>query len=382
MGLFLVSTRGGEAPVEVEAPNWLVALGIGLDALGEVTSIDRLACEVLANGKVIARDVRTGTGFIVQLAEPGEDAPRRRPPPEAEDVLIATDADDEDDDETFSVDADEALAAFVDDETFSMPASAEDLIETVGEEEEEDEPLTSEVAWEAEAPFFGVGVGSSGRPAAFHSLSKMPEPVVLPEEDADVLLVGPVSGDLLETLDEDDDSEALWAFPFAEDDDDPEESTADPPLQEVLDRIRESVTVDAVWQEALGGAHGLVPCESGAALRQEWDGTLRFIAALGPQSHKVLGERVPAGLGIVGFCVERRVSLLIRDPKHDPRFFANMDRRTGYHTACVLAVPVLYESTTFGCLELLNAPSGFSRRDLERLVSIADMLAEQLLVVV
>jgi len=133
---------------------------------------------------------------------------------------------------------------------------------------------------------------------------------------------------------------------------------------------------------ALEGAQELIPAESSSALRQEWDGTLRFIVAFGPRAHKVLGERLPSGLGIAGFCVQRSVSLIIREPKNDPRFFANMDRRTGYSTSSVMAVPVAFDNTTFGCLELLNPPEAFTRIHLDCLTRIADGLAEQLLVVV
>lgn len=57
--------------VEVEATNWLVALGEGLERLGAVAALNRIACEVLPNGTTLVRDVRTGSGFIVQpLGEP------------------------------------------------------------------------------------------------------------------------------------------------------------------------------------------------------------------------------------------------------------------------------------------------------------------------
>ncbi len=60
-----------DEPVEVEAGNWMVALGLGLDALGLDAAVERLACEVLRNGTVIARDPRAGRSFIVQPAEAG-----------------------------------------------------------------------------------------------------------------------------------------------------------------------------------------------------------------------------------------------------------------------------------------------------------------------
>lgn len=73
MSHFSVSSRGS-SPVEVEAPNWVAALGLGLEGLGCAADLERLACEMLPNGTVIARDIKTGTGFIVQQVEELEDA--------------------------------------------------------------------------------------------------------------------------------------------------------------------------------------------------------------------------------------------------------------------------------------------------------------------
>ena len=52
--------------VEVNAPNWLTALGMGLELLGGIEGMDRVACEVLANGQVLVRDARAGDGYVVQ----------------------------------------------------------------------------------------------------------------------------------------------------------------------------------------------------------------------------------------------------------------------------------------------------------------------------
>jgi GAF domain-containing protein len=64
---YSVAARG-MPPVEVQASNWITALGLGLDRLGRAGDIERLACEVLPNGTVIARDISTGMGYVVQLA--------------------------------------------------------------------------------------------------------------------------------------------------------------------------------------------------------------------------------------------------------------------------------------------------------------------------
>lgn len=67
----------------VEAHSWLSALGLALDELAVVERLERLACEVLPNGTVLARDGRSGQGFVVEplrgpagAALPRPDRPR------------------------------------------------------------------------------------------------------------------------------------------------------------------------------------------------------------------------------------------------------------------------------------------------------------------
>jgi GAF domain-containing protein len=74
-------TARGLSSVQVTGRNWIVALGHGLAELGRDVDLTRLACEVLPNGTVIARDIRSGTGFVVQAID------------EAVDELAADDAD-------------------------------------------------------------------------------------------------------------------------------------------------------------------------------------------------------------------------------------------------------------------------------------------------
>lgn len=68
MRSFSVSARG-LGSVQVRGPNWISALGEGLEELGRAEGLERLACEVLPNGTVIARDIGTGTGYIVQSVD-------------------------------------------------------------------------------------------------------------------------------------------------------------------------------------------------------------------------------------------------------------------------------------------------------------------------
>jgi len=111
------------ASVQVQGRNWIVALGRGLDALGSALDISRLACEVLPNGKVIARDIATGTGYIVQDLDADEDgfSASMAPTQLSEALEVFGEAPDEEE-------ADEATLCEVEDEPgepiFELPADA------------------------------------------------------------------------------------------------------------------------------------------------------------------------------------------------------------------------------------------------------------------
>jgi len=76
--------------VDVQAENWLTALGLGLGKLNLVSNLTQIACETLPNGHILVRDARTGAGYSVvgigaELADQEE--------PTAEDQLAPVPAD-------------------------------------------------------------------------------------------------------------------------------------------------------------------------------------------------------------------------------------------------------------------------------------------------
>ncbi len=102
MQSFSVSARG-LASVQVQGNNWIQALGLGLQQMGRADEVQRLACEVLQNGTVIARDITSGTGFIVQQVD---DLPEEDTDEEFEEIeLLPSDALDELEDEADPLDS-------------------------------------------------------------------------------------------------------------------------------------------------------------------------------------------------------------------------------------------------------------------------------------
>jgi GAF domain-containing protein len=86
---FRVSSRT-HGSIEVPASNWLVALGKGLETFGVVGDMERIACEVLPNGSILVRDVRSGQGFVVQAS----DGPVAEEEPSDADFVSTEDDDD------------------------------------------------------------------------------------------------------------------------------------------------------------------------------------------------------------------------------------------------------------------------------------------------
>jgi transcriptional regulator with GAF, ATPase, and Fis domain len=91
--------------------------------------------------------------------------------------------------------------------------------------------------------------------------------------------------------------------------------------------------------------------------------------------------RVKLGQGVAGFVAERGEPVNMPDPRGESRFFADIDRLTGYRTSTILAVPLRDASgTLYGVLQVLNRRGGgrFTDDDVERLMAIAVQVSHAL----
>ena len=84
-----------------------------------------------------------------------------------------------------------------------------------------------------------------------------------------------------------------------------------------------------------------------------------------------IGEiRFPATRGIVGECAQTRCVVNVPDCYADPRFNRDVDRKSGYRTRCLLAVPLIgYDDGLVGVLQVLNKHEGVFTQDDERVAS-------------
>ena len=69
--------------------------------------------------------------------------------------------------------------------------------------------------------------------------------------------------------------------------------------------------------------------------------------------------RVPANAGIVGACAQERRIINVADCYRDERFNRGVDRASGYHTRCMLALPLIdHKDVLVGVMQVLNKAGG------------------------
>lgn len=92
-------------------------------------------------------------------------------------------------------------------------------------------------------------------------------------------------------------------------------------------------------------------------------------------SHDMDPIRVPGDKGVVGACARSRKAINVPDCYADPRFDPAVDRRSGYRTRCLLALPLVdHLGVLVGVMQLLNKKVGvFDAQD----ESLALVLAAQ-----
>ncbi|MSP56583.1 MAG: GAF domain-containing protein [Myxococcales bacterium] len=125
---------------------------------------------------------------------------------------------------------------------------------------------------------------------------------------------------------------------------------------------------------------GHVQAGAGAVLirTRKGDG-LRFRAASGPASRKLVDTVIPLEKGIAGFVNYMGTGLVIEDVSRDGRHNSKVDRSTGYSTQALLAVPVRSEDgAIYGVVELMNPPRPFTDVDYDVAARVATSLGEML----
>jgi PAS domain S-box-containing protein len=101
-------------------------------------------------------------------------------------------------------------------------------------------------------------------------------------------------------------------------------------------------------------------------------GELVFVMTLEEGQEKLVGLRVPAGMGIVGDVARTQQYAIVHDAESDPRFYRAVSDGIGYNVHSILCVPIVVKGRTIGVIELLNKRTGhFTEEEAIRLTRMA-----------
>ncbi len=112
-------------------------------------------------------------------------------------------------------------------------------------------------------------------------------------------------------------------------------------------------------------------------LLDEETGELFFTVALGEKGAEVKEFRIKRGQGIAGWVLEHGEPLLIEDLKTDGRFYTGIDKKTGFESKSMIAIPLFVQEQVVGVIEVINKVNlgSFDEADLETLSTMTGQIA-------
>ena len=328
--------RGTDSSVQVQAPNWMMAMGSAMEGLGLTGfELSCLVCDIQPDGVVRIYDPKQDAALLIRQLDdapaPGLGAPGQQAGPHG----------------VMAVGPEPDLGQ-------SVPTAEELSLSDDAAPVAEDAPEADEAEAAESAP----------PPPPLD----MPETTLSPDDPG---FDGP-DQDFTE------DDLAFVRAPSAGDTEAPE-GLAEALFEATFD-IAGADEPGAAAESALEILLHHVPAESGAVLFASVNDTgLRFLAARGPSAAEVRDIVVPFDKGIAGFAHARGADLIVRNAQNDPRHLGEVDAESGYRTRGMLVATLRDEDgAVHGVVELLNPVDRFHPWHLDAARTVARTLAETL----
>jgi signal transduction histidine kinase/putative methionine-R-sulfoxide reductase with GAF domain len=114
--------------------------------------------------------------------------------------------------------------------------------------------------------------------------------------------------------------------------------------------------------------------EGSLLLADDATGDLVFAYTTGPFGSRLLGQRLPRGVGLAGYVATNGISVIVNDAQNDKRFYPATDRSTGFITRTILAAPLRGVGGVQGVIEVMNKRDGglFTAEDQRLMEAVAD----------
>ena len=131
-------------------------------------------------------------------------------------------------------------------------------------------------------------------------------------------------------------------------------------LNDLTRQLTSTLELEPLLKNILENAVSILNCEAGSLfLVDEQTEDLIFKVTVGPPSSaELIGQRIPAGSGIVGRAARDRVPVLENQAQNSPARFTATDQQTGFTSKSLLAVPLQFKDRVIGVIEVINRKDG------------------------
>ena len=149
-------------------------------------------------------------------------------------------------------------------------------------------------------------------------------------------------------------------------------------LVEVSGLINSITQYDELLPAILEVAQRVMDADASSLLLADEEGNLRVSFARGPVNLTVKEQVIiPRGQGVAGWVFENGRSLWVTDAYNDPRFYPEIDKKSGFRTRSILCSPLKREEKKIGVLQVLNprGKAAFSESDIEAFEAYASLVA-------
>ena len=92
---------------------------------------------------------------------------------------------------------------------------------------------------------------------------------------------------------------------------------------------------------------------------------------------KLVGHRIPLGVGIAGWVAQHAESVIVANVETDPRFSSRVDQAFHFKTRSLLCVPIVFSGRVLGVIQAINKANRkeFVNGDLLMLNVVAQLAA-------
>ncbi|MCX7837904.1 MAG: GAF domain-containing sensor histidine kinase [Anaerolineae bacterium] len=149
-------------------------------------------------------------------------------------------------------------------------------------------------------------------------------------------------------------------------------------LQEVALVFSSELRLDRLLALILSSAVDVMKANAGSLLlHDEATNELVFQVVQGGGGKALRQKRIRSDEGIAGWVFSKRHPVIVHDTSADPRHLTRIDESLRFHTAAMVAAPLLYKNKPIGVIEVINKKSGeqFTERDQDLLMAFAAQAA-------